>query len=115
MSRNDFLELIKEFGLELLSDNSNTAYYGLYPICSWHSYGSSILDAGTWKARSITIYNFYPKKINSYTQKYEGRYNGHYAIEIEEGRTLIGEKLQEIKKKLIEEKLECVEKDFEND
>ncbi|MBO7694767.1 MAG: hypothetical protein J6T10_19295 [Methanobrevibacter sp.] len=113
MSRNDFLELIKEFGLELLSDNSNTAYYGLYPICGWHSYGSTILDNGySWEARSITIYNVYQKKINSYIQKYEGRYSGHYAIEIEEGRTLIGDKLQEIKKQLIEEKLECVEKDF---
>lgn len=113
MSRNDFLELIKEFGLELLSDNSNTAYYGLYPICSWHSYGSSILDAGTWKARSITIYNFYPKKINSYTQKYEGRYNGSHTVNVEMGRILIGEKLQEIKKSMMEDKLNEIGKDFE--
>lgn len=108
MNLEEYKKLVKEFGLDF-DEKSSSAYYMNHPVCGWR--GS---DCGSlWKAGSVIMFGELKKSVDLYGRK-SGWFNGNYATMKGSASVLITEKIQEIKSKMIEEKLEGMEKDFEN-
>ena len=107
MNLEEYKKLVKEFGL-VFEENSYSAYYKNYPVCGWRENACNCL----WKAGSVIMFGEWANSNVSKGRK-SGWFNGHYATMKGSVSVLITEKIQEIKSKMIKEKLEGMEKDFE--
>lgn len=108
MKLEEYKKLVKEFGLDF-DEKSSSAFYMNHPVCGWRE-----SDCGSlWKAGSVIMFGEYTNSIDSKGRK-SGWFNGHYATKKYPASVLITEKIQEIKSKMIKEKLEDMKKDFEN-
>ena len=108
MNLEEYKKLVKEFGLDF-DEKTYSAYYMNHPVCGWREIACNCL----WKAGSVIMFGEWANSNDSKGRK-SGWFNGHYATMKGSVSVLITEKIQEIKSKMIKEKLECVDKDFEN-
>lgn len=106
MNLNEYVKLVKEFGLDL-DEKSSSAFYKNYPVCGWRESDC----VGLWPAGSVIMFGEYNKSVDSHGRK-SGWFNGNYATIKYSASVLITEKIQEIKSKILKEKLEEVNKDF---
>ena len=107
MNLEEYKKLVKEFGLDF-DEKTYSAYYMNHPVCGWRETANNCL----WKAGSVIMFSEYAN--SNYKGRKSGWFNGHYATMKYPASVLISEKIQEIKSKIIEEKLKDVNKDFEN-
>ena len=106
MKLEEYKKLVKEFGLDL-DEKSSSAFYMNHPVCSWRK-----SDCGSlWKAGSVIMFSEYANSNDSNGRK-SGWFNGNYSTNKYPASVFITEKIQEIKSKMIKEKLECMVKDF---
>lgn len=107
MNLEEYKKLVKEFGLDF-DEKSSSAFYKNHPVCGWREIACNCL----WKAGSVIMFSELKKSVDLYDRK-SGWFNGNYATMKGSASVLITEKIQEIKSKMIEEKLEGMEKDFQ--
>ncbi|MBO7694766.1 MAG: hypothetical protein J6T10_19290 [Methanobrevibacter sp.] len=108
MNLEEYKEIVKEFGLDF-DEKTSSAFYMNHPVCGWREIACNCL----WIAGSVIMFGEYANSNDSKGRK-SGWFNGHYATKKYPASVLITEKIQEIKSKMIKEKLEGMEKDFEN-
>ena len=107
MTREKYINLIKEFGLEY-NISTTTAYYKCNPVCGWRKNSSEF-----WDDNSLIIFgSFNPPRI--YNGLYCGAFNGHCSADVSTARNLIKNRIKEIKEFFINQKLIEINKDFEN-
>lgn len=112
MTREEYMTLIKEFGLDF-RESGYSAYFGLYPVCGWRK-DMSYFARNNWEDYSLIIYDSIEEKI-TYYGKYSGKYiSGLYATDVEEGKKLVYNRIKELKELMVKKKLFEINKDFEN-
>jgi hypothetical protein len=114
MTLKEYLQLIDEFGLKLADfryENDYTAYLlGKYPVCNYRKKGC----AAFYEDNSILFYQ--PKLENWFDGHYNsGAFNGRAYEDYTEAKRKFADHLKEVKKQLVQLKVQEIEKDFEND
>lgn len=107
MTREEYITLIKEFGLKY-NISSTSAYYKCHPVCGWRKD-----RAESWDDNSLIIFSsFVPFRF--YNGLYCGTFNGNCSADVSIARNLIKNRIKEIKEIYINQKLCEINKDFEN-
>lgn len=114
MTLKEYLQLIDEFGLKLATfryEKDFTAYLlDKYPVCTYRNQGC----VGFYEDNSILFYK--PSFNNWYNSDYNGgAFNGRAYEDYFEAKRKLADHLKEIKKQLVQLKVQEIEKDFEND
>lgn len=114
MTLKEYLQLIDEFGLKLANfryENDYTAYFlDKYPVCNYRKQGC----VAFYEDNSILFYQ--PSFNNYYNSDYNsGAFNGRAYEDYFEAKRKFADHLKEVKKQLVQLKVQEIEKDFEND
>ena len=114
MTLKEYLQLIDEFGLKLATfryENDYTAYFlDTYPVCNYRKQGS----VAFFEDNSMLFYQ--PSFNNWYHSNYHfGAFNGKAYEDYFEAKRKFADHLKEIKKQLVQLKVQEIDKDFEND
>lgn len=114
MTLKEYLQLLDEFGLKLADfryENDYTAYFlDKYPVCNYRKQGC----VAFYEDNSMLFY--FPKLENWNESKYNaGAFNGRAYSDYFEAKRKFADHLKEIKKQLVQLKVQEIDKDFEND
>ena len=114
MTLKEYLQLIDEFGLKLADfrwESDYTAYLlGKYPVCNYRKQG----DIAFFGDNSMLFYQ--PSFVNYYNSDYyTGVFNGRAYEDYFEAKRKLADHLKEIKKQLVQLKVQEIDKDFENE
>ena len=114
MTLKEYLQLIDEFGLKLATfryENDYTAYFlDKYPVCNYRKQGC----VAFFEDNSMLFYQ--PSFENWYNSDYHsGAFNGRAYEDYFEAKRKFADHLKEVKKQLVQLKVQEIEKDFEND
>lgn len=104
MNLEEYKNLVKEFGLDFY-EKTYDSFYMNHPVCGWRENAYNCF----WKAGSVIMFD--DEYVNS-KGIISGLFNGQYSTMKYSASVLITERIQEIKSKMIEEKLKKLEKDF---
>ena len=114
MTEKEYLSILDEFGLKLgdfkcMSDY--TAYFlDKYPVCDYIKKGSlAFFGDNCMLFCQPSFVNYYNCKYNS------GAFNGRAYEDYFEAKRKFADHLKEIKKQLVQLKVQEIDKDFEND
>ena len=113
MTLKEYLQLIDEFGLKLadfIYENDYTAYLlGKYPVCNYRKQGCEAF----YGDNSILFYQ--PSFVNDNSDYNSGAFNGRAYEDYFEAKRKLADHLKEIKKQLVQLKVQEIDKDFENE
>lgn len=114
MTLKEYLSILDEFGLNLAHFryvNDYTAYLlGKYPVCNYRKQG----DIAFFGDNSMLFYQ--PSFVNYYNSDYNsGVFNGKAYEDYFEAKRKLADHLKEIKKQLVQLKVQEIDKDFENE
>ena len=113
MTLKEYLQLIDEFGLKLATfryEKDYTAYLDRYPVCNYKKQGC----VAFYEDNSILFYQ--PSFNNWFNSDYnDGSFNGRAYEDYFEAKRKLADHIKEIKKQLVQLKVQEIEKDFEND
>ncbi len=114
MTEKEYLSILDEFGLKLADfrwESDYTAYLlGRYPVCNYKKQGC----VAFYGDNSMLFYQ--PSFVNYYKSDYNtGAFNGRAYEDYFEAKRKFADHLKEIKKQLVQLKVQEIEKDFEND
>ena len=111
MTEKEYLSILDEFGLKLADFryvNDYTAYLlGKYPVCNYKKQGSVAL----YGDNSMLFYQ--PSYNSDYNNS--GDFNGRAYEDYFEAKRKFADHLKEIKKQLVQLKVQEIDKDFENE
>ena len=110
MTLKEYLQLIDEFGLKLADfrwESDYTAYLlGKYPVCNYRKQGCEAF----YGDNSILFYQ--PSFVNN-SDYNSGAFNGRAYEDYFEAKRKLDDHLKEIKKQLVQLKVQEIDKDFE--
>lgn len=114
MTEEEYLSILDEFGLKLADfryENDFTAYFlGKYPVCTYRKQGKVAIYGDNF------MMFYQPKYDNLYNSKYNaGIYNGRSYEDYFEAKRKFADHLKEIKKQLVQLKVQEIDKDFKNE
>lgn len=114
MTEKEYLSILDEFGLKmanfrLVSDY--TAYFlDKYPVCNYRKQG----NIAFFGDNSMLFYQ--PSFVNYDNSDYDsGAFNGRAYEDYFEAKRKLADHLKEIKKQLVQLKVQEIDKDFENE
>ncbi len=114
MTEKEYLSILDEFGLKLADfryENDYTAYFlDKYPVCNYSKQGRIAFFGDNSML-------FYQPSYNSLRGDgyCTGSYNGRTYEDYFEAKRKFADHLKEIKKQLVQRKVQEIEKDFENE
>lgn len=115
MTEKEYLSILDEFGLKLgdfrWECDDYTAYFlDKYPVCNYRKQGSVAFYGDN------SMLFFQPNFENYYKCKYNsGVFNGRAYEDYFEAKRKFADHLKEIKKQLVQLKVQEIDKDFENE
>lgn len=109
MTKEDYISLVNEFGLEY-DTSSTTAYYNKYPICGYRMFHASFKQ-NPWDAKSLIIFENYSDCINE-SGHYSGEYVDKFSTTVKEASKLIVNQIRYIKNLFINKRFEKMNEDF---
>ena len=115
MTEKEYLSILDEFGLKLANfryEKDFTAYFlDKYPVCNYSKHGCGVIFGDN----SMLFYQ--PRLVNIWEGGgYNGgAFNGRAYEDYFEAKRKFADHLKEIKKQLVQLKVQEIERDFEND
>lgn len=113
MTLKEYLSILDEFGLNLAHFryvNDYTAYFlDKYPVCNYMKQGCEAF----YGDNSILFYQ--PSFVNYNSDYNSGAFNGWAYEDYFEAKRKLADHLKEIKKQLVQLKVQEIDKDFENE
>lgn len=112
MTEKEYLSILDEFGLKMAdfrTVSDYTAYFlDKYPVCNYIKQG----DIAFFGDNSMLFYQ--PSFVNYYNSDYNtGAFNGRAYEDYFEAKRKFADHLKEIKKQLVQLKVQEIDKDFE--
>ena len=113
MTLKEYLSILDEFGLKMADfrwENDYTAYFlDKYPVCNYRKQGNKAFFGDNSML-------FYQPSFANYNSDYDsGAFNGRAYEDYFEAKRKLADHLKEIKKQLVQLKVQEIDKDFENE